>query len=740
LKSFKKIFGIIPIIAMLLIFLGNNQSFAQTTVSSQSGFDENTLEMIIVSATRLASKIMEIPANVTLITGEEVNEGNYSSISDAIKYETSVYFDENATDPIMIRGEGSEQVQILVNGVPSFNTFNSTANMDNIPLINIERIEILRGASSSLFGANAVAGVINITTREPETDSFTAKFGYGTDNTVYKGFDIYLRKDRFGIGFGYEGKSSDGYKQRYARIATYTNNPSYPVVTGVEIRPSNATGGLQYLGGFRGDRNYTKNNIWLSAKYEITPSLTAKYYFNYYNNDYGTRNPESFVHDANGNPMLTGSYQLPSGRYVNFTEEDFSDYLYRKEIVQHSLQLRETNYKFEMNIGFNDVLDDGYSSFNPMGVASTVGSLAQYPQRTINIDFQKEWDQFKRQRILTGGTLRQDYMYYAAKTLDDWKDVSTEGTLQFSAEGYTQTASAFVQDEIDIIDKFILYAGVRFDYFRVFDGKSDFFNRTPQIHTKYPSTSYTEFSPKVSLQYSPHDKISFYASYGHSFRPPELYQLYRTSTLYSSGYRYVGNPWLRPEKSDTVEFGIKSSFFDTIVEMSVFQSKKKDAIGTATYKPGDFPIVVDPSEDIRVYVNANKETRRGYELSIKRQFGEYVRAFANMSWQKGSNDYTDAMLTGIPGKLFSAGIDFKYKTFDLSVAGRYIGKRGNRNNPTGIYNLSYDPQTLIDANVSLRLFDHYTVSVAAKNILDKQYYGTYIYPGRTIMGTLTFEF
>jgi iron complex outermembrane receptor protein len=331
-------------------------------------------------------------------------------------------------------------------------------------------------------------------------------------------------------------------------------------------------------------------------------------------------------------------------------------------------------------------------------------------------------------------------MYYASKPLDDWLNPDSITSINFSAEGYTQTGSVFVQDEIDIIDKFKLFAGFRFDYFKVLDGKSDFYDRTPQIHTNYPTITYTELSPKVSLQFSPNNQISLYASYGHSFRPPQLYQLYRTSALYTSGYRYLGNPWLRPEISDTVEFGIKSSLFDTIIEMSVFQSKKKDVIGVTTYKPGDFPIVVDPSEDIRVYVNLDKETRRGYELSLKRQFGEYFRAFVNMSWQKGSNDYTDAMLTGIPSKLFSAGVDFTYKTFDFSVAGRYIGKRGNRSNPTGIYYLSYDPQTVVDLNSSLTLFENYNVTVSVKNLFDRMYYGTYIYPGRTITGTLTVTF
>ncbi len=187
------------------------------------------LEPIIVTGSRISSKLPEVLRSITIITNKEIKELPVHSISELLSYSLSVDIRQRnlygvQADP-SIRGASFEQVLILVDGVKVSDPQTGHHSL-NIPLTldDVERIEILRGHGSSLYGANAFGGVINIITKEvgtglkPAPTEVSGSYGsYGTyaialnqstQNARTKHCPTIHFNTRLSMGY----QKSDGYK------------------------------------------------------------------------------------------------------------------------------------------------------------------------------------------------------------------------------------------------------------------------------------------------------------------------------------------------------------------------------------------------------------------------------------------------------------------------------------------------------------------------------------------------
>lgn len=142
---------------------------AETTVAEAS-----KTETIVVTATMIPKKIEDVPAFSTVLSKEDINNASVSSVADLLRETAGVnnYTDASGRDEIQIRGLGGEYTVVLVNGkrVSSEGAFDkgSDAELNAIPMGAIERIEIIRGPMSVLYGADAIGGVVNIITKTPQ--------------------------------------------------------------------------------------------------------------------------------------------------------------------------------------------------------------------------------------------------------------------------------------------------------------------------------------------------------------------------------------------------------------------------------------------------------------------------------------------------------------------------------------------------------------------------------------------
>jgi len=205
-------------LAQLLSESGLHYSFtdADTVTILEAGSTSNAgsvvaegstvLEAITVTATGSAQTVAEAPATVTLIDGEQINSRSYASVNDVLRDVPGVVIDtpstKTGTGGISMRGLGQTYVLMMVDGRPLGNSVEATYNgwgsgLDSgylPPPSAIERIEVIRGPMSSLYGTAALGGVINVITK-PVADAWTGTVTAGT--TIYE-------DSRFGKS--YEGR------------------------------------------------------------------------------------------------------------------------------------------------------------------------------------------------------------------------------------------------------------------------------------------------------------------------------------------------------------------------------------------------------------------------------------------------------------------------------------------------------------------------------------------------------
>ncbi len=171
---------IIGVVVVGVIFAVCPSAFANLSVD---------LDTIVVTSARFGQKDYKIPSNVTVITQEQIQSSNASSVSDLLKTAQGVNVYDNSTNKtaiIDIRGFGdtaSRNVLVLINGRKVNAIDISGPDLGQIALGAVERIEIIRGAGSVLYGDNAVGGVVNIITKKGHGD-LQAKVG-----TVYSSYD-----------------------------------------------------------------------------------------------------------------------------------------------------------------------------------------------------------------------------------------------------------------------------------------------------------------------------------------------------------------------------------------------------------------------------------------------------------------------------------------------------------------------------------------------------------------------
>ena len=155
---------------------------------------EVTLEEVVVTATRDAEEIRKVPANVTVITQEEIAQSNAENVVDLLKDQVDVvvrdYYGNGKTASVDIRGFGETanlNVLVLVDGRRVNDIDLSGVDWSQIPIDQVERIEILRGSGSVLYGDNATGGVINIITKRPSKPFSVHAEAVGGSYGYYRG-------------------------------------------------------------------------------------------------------------------------------------------------------------------------------------------------------------------------------------------------------------------------------------------------------------------------------------------------------------------------------------------------------------------------------------------------------------------------------------------------------------------------------------------------------------------------
>ncbi len=136
---------------------------------------ELEIEEIVVTATRVETALLDAPTHITIITGEDIARQGATNFADILSLKAGItindYGPEGSLKSVSIRGSDSSGVLILVDGIRMNDSRQSGVDLSLIPIDMIDRVEIIRGGTSALYGADAVGGVVNIITRKKAENS-----------------------------------------------------------------------------------------------------------------------------------------------------------------------------------------------------------------------------------------------------------------------------------------------------------------------------------------------------------------------------------------------------------------------------------------------------------------------------------------------------------------------------------------------------------------------------------------
>lgn len=629
---------------------------------------------------KVATSVLDTPALVSVITDKEINQRNATTTEEVLQYSpgliTDYYGSDDRNDYFKIRGFEATTYR---DGM----TLGSMRGVREDPYA-FERVEVIRGANSTLFGPADPGGSVNFVTKRPKFERFANSYvSYGSFDNKEVGIDVgdALDQDET-FAYRFTAKVKEGELEY-----DHSKDNSHLIMGGISWQPSldtTATLIVDYLGrdstpnsgGYPLDKEYDRSNFYGEPDYNkhdvertsitaqvdhyLTGSLklSANVRYSHLKDDFGY----VYLYDFEGR---TGS---DLSRYY-FGTDTSSDELIGNTILQYDTSFTRVDSSTLLGLEYRDASSDEKSVY---GLASN-----------INID---------------------NPVYSGAPVIGD--------PYSMNDQDY-KTKSVFVQQNLSFDDQYIVTLGVRHDYL-------DLSNR--DMSGKYTSDDFSETSLRAALTYKVTDEWSTYISQVESVAPPSI--------------------GVKPERGEQVEFGVKYApkALNALVSAAVYDLKKKDV--TMAIVQGNGTIESETVGETRVKgfdLEVKAELTDSFNVT-----GGY--SYMKSDVVRGSTRAGDSLqgneFASTPNH--SASLWGYYtlpvESVDLGLGARYIGSYYF----DAVNTSKSDAATLFDAALTYRITKAANVSVNVHNLTDKQYIvgsGTanYYNPGRSINAALHYS-
>lgn len=694
-------------------------------ISLQLNYTTNTLQEVVVLGkklidhssvlTRTTTPLQDIPQSIQSIGRTTIEQQQIYTVDEAMKNVAGV--NPSSSGTYNFRGYTTSTRNFLVNGQ------NGNPYPEGVaPLLaNIERVEVIHGASSIFYGSGAIGGNINLITKQPKKD-FTVRGSAGLGS-----FNLY----------------------RVLSDVTGSINKSKSLYY---------IAGLGYQNGGRFTNDYKNRNLQLygSLKWEINKKTNWLVNLNYSND----RNSSNVLAEV---PIFDGQLYSVSNKFNYLSEDAF--YKGNNFQVQSSLE-----HKFGANWTGNLLLNyaRGSSDRKQYDLLSFADGQTQAVERYITI--QKinypslVIDPYVNGTFTVAGiknqivagmnvTINRSYypngiLQFSATTLNIENpdrspfDRSTAIPYLFSSEEKftNNTVGGYIQNQIELSQRVKILAGLRYNnYFRRYRADSisyDLQNYQTEPFIELPERN-EAFIPRVGLVYQPFKTTSFYADYNRGFIPQY------------GNYTTTGGPF-KPETSNQFEFGFKGEFFNKtfMPTFAIYQNTKKNVLTPATLSR-------DRNDPLFGLLRTLGEVQsKGYEIGITGNFIKNLSVIANYSYNDvkitESNRPTEInqRFNNSPKNIanFWLAYDNAFtKGLQLGFGSRYTSKRFFENKAETEDVLVLPEYFVTDAFIGYSL-NKYTIQLNGNNIFNRNYAqgsaGSYAYiPGtpRNFLLTLRFD-
>lgn len=713
--------------------------------------EKRTLRDVVVTATRGEQAASEAPASTSVVTKEEMRQRNVQTADQAVNLLPGVYGRRgkglaDTRSSITVRGvPGQDRTLVLLDGLPMNDGYTGDVQLGGLRLDEFERIEVVRGPVSSLYGGSAMGGAVNLLTVMPEKREVRFNSGVGSAWTwreapvaswkLQGSYGDRVGKLRLQAGFGYEATA--GFP---ANLVVVSSAPTAGI-TGA--RPTtDATGKARYVIGHAGNNTWNDYSGTVRLQYDFTASTYLRLWYRRSGYEYAYDDPASWLQNGSGSPVYSYGTVSQSVFVAGGGQKTLDSFGLASEIL-----LGETRAKIALGVnrhGTNWYTSSvsGASGSTPWGGP---GKVSNTPDTSFLGDLQVTQPILQRHLLTAGVAFRRDQANTTESRLEDWRNDATKGDATYEAGGINLSLGAFVQAEIALLDSLTLYAGLRDDYWRTYAGYA-IQRGTGAFTEDYAPHDRNSLSPKGALVWRPLEGTTLRTQVGRAFRAPSVYELYRTWTSVSGQKStvYGSNAALSPESIVSWDVGgeqalwrqakAKATFFDNYLRDMVYTVTLSDS-ATAAEKRA---------------TNVGRARSYGVELELEQKVRGFGRLFAAYTYTKSAITKYDVnpalvgkQLTHVPKHMASAGAEAKRGPFSGSVTARHVSKRFNSDDNADtldhVYG-SYDPYLLVDLLVAAQPEPWMTISLSVDNLFDQDVYCYYRTPRRSWMAQLTLAY
>lgn len=638
--------------------------------------------------------LKEIPQSVQILDAKLLDNLGITRLDSALELASGVSKQNNfggLWDSFAIRGfAGDENFPsgFLVNGFNGGRGYGGPRDASNV-----ERIEILKGPNSALFGRGEPGGTVNLVTKKPQ-------FEQGGSFTL-----------------------SAGSWNNYRVEADFTG----PITDTIAFR---INGAVEDADSFRDTIHTRKYVVTPSVLAQITPDTLFSYELEYVNQEVPFDRGVVAVNDVLG--------LIPQSRFLGTPLDGPIEI----EVLGHQAQLQHDfskDWSLLLGFGYKDTTFTGFSSDPELAGARSAGGRQRLDDDGMTLSRQRRFRDYNTQHMVVrgeiSGKLYTGSLVHNVRVGADWDKFDIDlvqvryrpsaadqsysinifnpdysivppvpiGPVQNSLE-VQKAWGVYFQDQIDVAEGFKVRFGGRYD-----DFSQDIENRIPGALVPNPSKSYTKFSPTAGLVFEPTDAISLYASYGKGFRP-------------NSGLGADGQPFA-PETSEAYEVGAKyvSPGGKITSTLSLFKMKKTNIL-TLDPANANFSKPVGSADSQGIEFDANAKLPADFELFV-------TYAYTDAGWAENVLDpnFAQPILKGDPLiniPKHQANL-LVFKNFNIGdskamIGGgvNYVGKRLGETAST-FFLPSY---TLVKVMASFEPTENFKVSADVNNLFNKRHY------------------
>lgn len=713
-------------------------------------YDEYSGADYVVTATKTQLEKKEVPVAVEVVTAQKIKDLGAYSVQDALRLASNVDVQDNGMtgNQVMLRGNDTMHTLILIDGkrMAAENTQSSqnAYELKRINIADIERIEVIRGNGSALYGSDAMGGVINIITKKATTPSMSIAMHTGSKDEATSFSYASGRQGKVAVKIGggiekvrkidsgvYKSYSTSG-KQEDA-IGKY-NDASTTNMYGTR-RFLNT--GINYAFDDNHDLDFTMNFMREQLKSDSWNSYGADYTncqmttLGGFINDMMHVDLKSMPSEA-ANAWLARMSGMLGGTY---TVDDLDMSMPNPMTIQHypmrSLHFYDNN-RSDFSLGFNG--KDGKHDYNVRAYFSELRkeNTSHYINLNTNTKKDVDFDQNNYKQLVVEG--KDSYKMddnntltwgaeYKKDTMDgthlrdsgsNLKYLTINGITKPSSEVSSETVALYLQDELRVGNKLLLIPAVRVDHHDSFG---------------------THTSPKIGATYSMSDNARIKANYGKGYRAPTLYELY--SKMEKSGMapmtvHVLGNPDLNPETSTNFDFGFETELGKLNSKITYFHNDIKNMIDGDDYTGPE--TITNPGIWSK-YVNYGKVKISGLETEFGYNFDEHWSLRTVYNYLDAKDQQTGNRLAYRArhnGLVQLTWTDAKENPLTVNLYNRYYFDYHQSNSANYQHDYSFSTTGL---TVSKQFNKNYRVYAGVDNIFNKSFlydtYHTYSIDGRT---------